>query len=98
MKRSWSEEKKRTIKEVLVLEMMSSEEEVESDNESHLSVKVLQWRSKELNTIFSELDKECDENKTKKAKRMELKRVRGELVSTRALPEDIKKENAWAFN
>ena len=83
MKRSWDEEKKRAVRKALDVEMISSEEEVESDNESHLSVKALQWRSRELNTILADLERKCNESKPKKAKRMELKRVRGKPCGRR---------------
>ena len=80
------------------MDMMSSEEEVESEDETYLSVKSLPWRSRECNVIMAELDKKINEGKSKKAKRMELKRVRGECVSERPVPEDLESDAAWAIN
>jgi hypothetical protein len=61
-------------------------------------VKVLQWRRKELNTILSELDKKCDESKSKKAKTDGAEDSSRGFSIVKALPEDVKTKNAWACN
>ncbi|XP_069109275.1 uncharacterized protein [Argopecten irradians] len=55
-KRSYSEEKKKKVREALRVDMMSSEEENISGDEACFLVKDIPWRSEEFSSIMKELD------------------------------------------
>ena len=52
-KTGWDEEKKRRVRDAMDITYMSSEEEVNSDEDSFFTVKPLPWRSEEFSGIIA---------------------------------------------
>lgn len=95
-KTGWEEAKKRRILNALELSYMSSEEENNSDDETFLKTKPLIWRSEEYTKILEELDTKYERSMSNRSKRQMLKRVKGNVPSTRPKPL-VKKEHEWVF-
>lgn len=85
-KRSFSEEKKKKVREALRVDMMSSEEENISGDEACFLVKDIPWRSEEFSSIVKELDQKTTKMQTPKSRRLYVKRIKGTLVTTRPKP------------
>ena len=85
-----SETAKEKWKEIIIPEMISSEES-DSENEDVIIVKPLIWRSQKVMGTFRELDAANESTKTKQARR----RVIGAVPSERSKPDNVPK---WALN
>ncbi|KAK3104394.1 hypothetical protein FSP39_011498 [Pinctada imbricata] len=96
-KKGWDETKKRKVLKSLDLAYMSSEEEINSDNETVFRIVPLPWRSEEFDGICQELDAKHDRLKSARSKRQMVKRVRGSIPSTRPKPSDVDDENSWVL-
>ena len=75
---------------------MSSESEVESDNERFYEIRKLTWRSQEATNLFIELDKKADELMNSRSRRQRVKRIRGERASGRSIPSFVPEKRKWA--
>ena len=89
-----SETAKEKWKEIIIPEMISSEES-DSENEDVIIVKPLIWRSQKVMGTFRELDAANESTKTKQARRQRRKRVIGAVPSERSKPDNVPK---WALN
>jgi hypothetical protein len=82
------------------ISLMSSEEEVFSDDDQHTSYfksKPLPWRSDEFNEVLKQLDHKFERSRSSRSKRQMIKRVQGDIPSTRPKPTHFKKEQEWVF-
>ena len=84
-KTTWSAEEKKRVKDALSIDLMSSEEAVSSDDETVYKVRPLTWRSAECSSIIQELDRKMEQTQSKRPRRQQIKRVKGE-PSSRPLP------------
>ncbi|XP_056003490.1 uncharacterized protein LOC125662973 [Ostrea edulis] len=99
-KAGWEEAKKAKIYAVMDMTLMSSEEEVFSDDDQEklfFKIKPLPWRSDEMNEVIKQLNQKYERYPSSRSKRQMVKRVQGDIRSTRAKPTHFKEEQEWVF-
>uniref|UniRef100_A0A8W8JKA6 Uncharacterized protein n=1 Tax=Magallana gigas TaxID=29159 RepID=A0A8W8JKA6_MAGGI len=95
-KTGWDEEKKRRVRDAMDITYMSSEEEVNSDEDSFFTVKPLPWRSEEFSGIIAELDSKFEKTQSSRSRRQKIKRVKGNNPSERPKPT-LRDGHEWVF-
>lgn len=95
-KTGWDEEKKRRVRDAMDITYMSSEEEVNSDEDSFFTVKPLPWRSEEFSRIIAELDSKFEKTQSSRSRRQKIKRVKGNNPSERPKPT-LRDGHEWVF-
>ena len=88
---SWSDEKKAQVSKILVLNMMSSEDETDDGYE----IRPLRFRSQRCNDLLEKLDEKSKSLSSTKARKQTAKRTMGSF-SQRAAP-DLGAGNDWAI-
>ena len=93
-----SDEDKKMWEDVLVMDLMSSEESAVDDEtgEDVLIIHPLPWQSNHYNKFIDELTEECQSEKSPQALRQAKKRIVG-CESKRAQPKD-KNIPQWCLN
>jgi hypothetical protein len=95
-KTGWDEAKKQKVQSAMDIILMSSEEEGSSEDESFFKVKPLPWRSDELNCLIEDLDSKYFRSQSSRSKRQMIKRVKGDIPSTRPKPT-VKPGQEWVL-
>ena len=93
-----TEDRKRTVRKVMIPELMSSEdEEYDSDDQKYYVIRPLPWLSERIGIIKNDLDLlYFTEMETKKGKDQRKKRVQGQ-PSLRPRPDIMNTRYNWAF-
>ena len=93
---TWTNEQRKRIMSAMRADLMSSEDEVSSGDETHFMVQTLPWRREELNNVIVEHDAKHSSTQSALCKRQQLKRVRnGE--SHKPIPIKMSESLNWAL-